>query len=99
MSNGINFAGYATDNGAKIWLWDQAPDSSVNSGITSDGVLWHKNGRWEPGDPAPLKQQWDFQSGIDAATREPKRWRIDGMSDTDYQQLLDDADARRPELE
>jgi len=97
--NGINFAGYAADNGAKIWLWDQTPDATVSSGVTVAGTLWSKAGRWEPGDPAPLKNLWPYEAGAAAAINEPKRYRIADMPDEEYAQLLADADARRPELE
>jgi hypothetical protein len=92
-----SFASYAVNNGTGIWIRDQQPDGNNSvmpvgywNGRASNSLGESEGRRYRPGiDPAmTFVTCWDYGSGVEAAERDPERYRVDGMPDADHLELL-----------
>jgi hypothetical protein len=72
-----NFA-INTGGNAQMWVLDSQPDCESN--VIESGV----GRRWREGDPVPIRLLLDYDNAVDRCSRNPHRFRPEGMPDDEH---------------
>jgi hypothetical protein len=78
-----------TAGNAMMWVLDSQPDH--DSAVMDGGALR----RWREGDPVPIRVLLDYDNAVDRCSRNPHRFRPEGMPDADHATLVKAFEERR----